>query len=189
MGGTWKLGLVVVCLAVACSDGNDPTAVRLDPAEASLSSSDGGDGATVRFDRLAGNQGPFVGAAGAIRGINAGGLPWALERGEARLDADGELRVEVEGLVLDPVDERVPPARRGINPVAAFRAVLSCETFDETGRTVVNLATEPVATDAEGDATIRQKLSGIPSPCYAPIVFVTSGTGAAPGSWFAVSAF
>ncbi len=27
----------------------------------------------------------------------------------------------------------------------------------------------------------------LPSPCVAPIVFVTNGTGAAPGAWFAAT--
>jgi hypothetical protein len=38
----------------------------------------------------------------------------------------------------------------------------------------------------DGDATIKATVD-LPDPCVAPIVFVTSGTGSAPGSWFAAT--
>jgi hypothetical protein len=50
----------------------------------------------------------------------------------------------------------------------------------------VNLVTDPVpATDA-GDATIDATLD-LPDACVAPIIFVTNGTGSAPGAWFATT--
>jgi hypothetical protein len=188
MRGTILTAVALCALAAACGDRGEPTAARAGLApEARLSRSaeaeeHGGGDAVVRFDRLLGNQGPFVGAAGAIRGVPAGGLPWKLDRGEARLSSDGELRAKVRGLVLQA---------QGTNPVPAFQAVLSCETFVGTERQVVNVKTEPVPTSPEGNAEIRQKLRGIPSPCYAPIIFITSPSSAtAPfGAWFAVGGF
>jgi hypothetical protein len=46
--------------------------------------------------------------------------------------------------------------------------------------------TDPVPAAPEGDARIEATLT-LPTPCVAPIVFVTSGTGAPPGSWFAAT--
>lgn len=126
---------------------------------------------TVRFERLVGNE--VTGANGAIRGQNAGGIPWRLERGEARLGRDGALRVSVRGLVLRTT---------GVNPVAAFKAILSCLTPDGNSLVTVNVSTATVPVGPEGDADIREHVA-VPSPCYAPIVLVTSGGG----SWFAAS--
>ncbi len=190
---TKLIGLAgVLCLALGCGDAT-PTATAsgrdLAP-QASRSRSGRAEEVAgnpgLRFERLLGVPRAFVGAAGAIRGVNGGGLPWVLSRGDARLDSDGTLRVEVEGLVIDP-DDPVAQSRGfgGTNPAAQFEAILSCETVQNGARTVVNLATDPVDASSHGDAEIRQRLHGIPSPCMAPIVFVASATG----SWFAVSGF
>jgi hypothetical protein len=52
--------------------------------------------------------------------------------------------------------------------------------------TGVNLVTDPVPATSAGEATIKATLE-LPSPCIAPIVFVTSGTGNPPGAWFATT--
>jgi hypothetical protein len=98
--------------------------------------------------------------------------------------------VKVEGLVLDPADPGVIAAGlAGNNPVPQFKAVLSCLTRDAKGvATTVNVATAEVPATTGvggGDAVIKEKLQGIPNPCIAPIVFVTSPGG----SWFAASGF
>jgi hypothetical protein len=190
---TKLIGLAgVLCLALGCNDAT-PTATSgardLTP-QASRSRSGQADEVAsnpgLRFERLVGVPRALVGAAGAIRGVNGGGLPWVVSRGDARLDSDGTLRVEVDGLVIDPNDP-IAQARGlgGKNPSAQFEAILSCETVQNGARAVVNLATDPVDATPDGDAEIRQQLHGIPSPCMAPIVFVASPTG----SWFAVSGF
>ena len=130
--------------------------------------------AVVRFERFVGND--VTGAGGAIRGQNAGGIPWRLDHGEARLAANGELRVKVEGLVLQTT---------GLNPVPAFKAILSCLTNSGSTLATVNVSTAPVPVGPDGDAEIREVLDGVPTPCYAPVVLVTSGGG----SWFAASGF
>ena len=68
----------------------------------------------------------------------------------------------------------------GQNPVQTFRGVVNCLTTEQPDMGV-NLATAPVPASMDGDATIRATVD-LPDPCVAPIVFVTSGTGAAPGS-------
>jgi hypothetical protein len=188
------LGITAALLALAagCDRTAEPTALA-EPAEASLARSERAEevaGDPVFRSTLVGNPRPFIGSANPIRGLNSGGLPWTLERGDVRLSADGELRVDVEGLVFDPADPTV--IARGLgntNPVAQFRAVLSCVTTGTGGVAgTVNLSTGlfPATTGpGGGDARIREKLAGIPRPCIAPIVFVTSPGGA----WFAVTGF
>ena len=48
--------------------------------------------------------------------------------------------------------------------------------------TVVNVSTGTFAASKEGDSRIEARV-GLPRPCIAPIVFVTSPTGA----WFAAT--
>jgi len=181
-------GLLV--LAAACERAAAPTALA-EPSGASLARSERAEevaGDPVFRSTLVGNPRPFIGNANPVRGLGSGGLPWTLERGEARLSADGELRVDVEGLVISALDSAaVARGVGGTNPVAQFKAVLSCLTTGAGGVAgTVNLSTGlvNVATGAGGgDARIREKLAGIPKPCIAPIVFVTS----AGGSWFAIT--
>jgi hypothetical protein len=155
-----------------------------------------GEDEVLGFERLAGVPRPFAGPAAAenaIRGVPGGGLPWVIEKGEAKLREDGLLVVEVEGLVFDPDDPVV--VERGLanrNTVPGFKAILSCRTVQLVDGTpvaaVVNVetavfpATQGLAKEGGGDALIEQVVAP-PSPCIAPIVFVTSPAGA----WFAAS--
>jgi hypothetical protein len=134
-----------------------------------------GDSRTVlKFGTMAPVVAPYTGPTNAIRGVPGGGLPWQLDSASGRLRADGSLQIEVEGLVL---------VATGANPVPTFRGVVSCLSIDGTGApTTVNVSTDPVPASMTGDAEIDARVS-LPSPCFAPIVFVTSGGG----SWFAVT--
>lgn len=138
----------------------------------------------VEFGSMVGNQGPFVGEAGAIRGIPAGGLPWLLDEGKAELQTD-EIEVEVEGLVLHPEDDRVPADLQGTNPVPQFKAVVSCLTFADGERSTDTVESAPVDVGEDGDAKIEAEIE-LPDPCYAPIVFVSAGGPDFPTIWFAV---
>lgn len=138
----------------------------------------------LEFDTMVGVSGPFVGAANPIRGINGGGLPWALERASGELRDNGRLRIDVRGLVLAD-DPLVPEERRLINPAADFRAVVSCLTVDELNPAMVatvNVMTGLFPANELGDARIDADVM-LPHPCVAPIIFVTSATG----NWFAVT--
>ena len=135
----------------------------------------------LEFDRLVGVSGPFVGAANPIRDVSGGGLPWQIDEGKGELGADGSLKVEVEGLVL--LDgPPVPPELMGTNPVPAFRVVVSCLTTVDGAAATSNVSTETFPATPTGDAEINTTVT-LPSPCFAPILFVTSPTGA----WFAVT--
>jgi hypothetical protein len=127
----------------------------------------------LKADTLAGVSGPYVGAANPIRGVNGGGIPWNIAEGKVVLAADGSLEVKVEGLVL---------ATTGLNPIPSFRAIVSCQTIVDGAAAVRNVQTDQFPATTTGDSKIAATVA-LPSPCFAPIVFVTSPTG----SWFAVT--
>ena len=121
----------------------------------------------------------FTGATNAalIRGVPGGGLPWTVGRSKVILSVNGHLRIKVNGLVLASGD------LTGTNPIPTFRAIVSCLTSDAT---VSNILTPefPATTGAAVDGGGHAKFEGdvaLPNPCIAPIIFVTSTTGA----WFA----
>lgn len=112
-----------------------------------------------------------------LRGISGGGIPWMLTRGQGTLSTTGQLKVEVEGLVL------ATGTSAGTNPISSFRALVSCVNGDGTFQNILTdafPATTGPASAGGGDADIETNVT-LPAPCIAPIVFVTSPTGA----WFA----
>jgi len=135
----------------------------------------GGDGRKVLEARvLAPVVPPYTGSANPIRGVNGGGVPWRIDEGKVDLRADGRLEAEVKGLVL---------VATGANPVAQFKAIVSCQTIGPGGTAAVtNVSTAPVDATPTGDAEIEETIA-LPTPCFAPIVFV----GSAGGAWFAVT--
>jgi hypothetical protein len=131
----------------------------------------------LRFDTMVGVLRPFTGPANPIRGVNGGGQPWAVARAKGDLRADGRLEIEVEGLVL---------VSTGLNPSAAFRAIVSClTTADGLSVTTTNVTTQQFPATPTGDSDIEAVVT-LPSPCIAPIVFVTNAAGT---SWFAATGF
>lgn len=125
----------------------------------------------------------FLAATGVtIRGVAGPGAPWVIDEGEVRIDADGRLRVEVDGLVIDPAHG---PPLGGINPAPAFRVIVSCiDGTDGMGNpTFAEVITDPFPADEEGDASLDTMIS-LPDPCFAIVVFVTHPVLHA---WFAVT--
>jgi hypothetical protein len=140
-------------------------------------------GKILDFDTMTGVVRPFTGATNKIRDIAGGGIPWVLTSAKGKLRVDGRIEVRVRGLVL------AEGTRAGTNPVAEFKAIVSCLTVgqDEAGAAVVatvNRSTATFPASVTGDADIDDVVS-LPSPCIAPIVFVTSPTG----SWFSATGF
>jgi hypothetical protein len=130
----------------------------------------------LEFDTMTPVVAPFTGSTNPVRGVNGGGVPWRLASAKGELKTDGRLEIKVEGLVIAP---------KGINPVSVFRGVVNCLT-PPSPTTGVNLVTDPAPATTAGDATIEANLA-LPTPCIAPIVFVTNGTGSPPGAWFATT--
>ena len=135
----------------------------------------------LEFDTMVGLPQAFTGTqnSASMRGINGGGLPWAIGSGRGELKASGKLEVSVQGLVL------AAGSNIGKNPSPFFKATVSCLTSDAG---VVNVSTDPfpatlgLATEGGGNAEIEATLS-LPQPCLAPIIFVTNPNGA----WFATT--
>jgi hypothetical protein len=154
------LGLALIVLGPAASSGGMPV---------------------LTFNTMAAVVGPFVGATNPIRGVNGGGLPWQIQMAHGVLGSDGRLLVQVQGLVLldgPPVPENL----RGTNPVPSFRAIVSCLTIVDGAAATANVATDPFPASTTGDSMIQTTVS-LPSPCFAPIIFV----GPSATAWFAVT--
>jgi hypothetical protein len=143
-----------------------------------------GSATILKFDTMTPVTGPYVGAANPVRGISGGGLPWMIKSASGSLTRNGQLRVRVRGLVLAR-QAPVPPAMQGVNPVANFEAVVSCQSIG-AGNTaaITNVITGQFPASTSGNSQIRARVH-LPRPCIAPIVFVTSP--GAPGAWFAAT--
>jgi hypothetical protein len=162
------LGLLLV-LSMLLATGSGPTAVSAKVPK------------ILEFDTMVGVPAGLTGAQsqGSLRGINGGGLPWAIGSAHGELTASGRLEITVQGLVL------AAGANAGSNPIASFRAMVSCVRSDgsfENIPTDTFPATTGPATSGGGNASIETNVS-LPSPCIAPIIFVTN----AGGSWFAAT--
>jgi hypothetical protein len=166
----WLLAAMTAALAVLLST-------------LAISSPAGADPGTIlKFTMMTPVTGPYVGGTNPIRTVPGGGLPWMITAGNGSLKSDGHLLVHVRGLVL--ADQApVPPALQGTNPIPDFRAIVSCQSIGTDGSaTVANVSTAPFPASTTGNADINATVS-LPSPCIAPIVFVTSPGGA----WFAAT--
>ena len=130
----------------------------------------------LEFGTMVGVAGPFRGSASNIRGVNGAGAAWTLMEATGELQTSGFLEIRVRGLVL---------VSTGLNPVPNFRAIVSCLTTDASGSVAAmsNVVTDPFPATSTGDADI-EALVDLPTPCIAPIVFVTNPTGT---GWFSVT--
>jgi hypothetical protein len=159
----WIPGTVVVALAVVLI--------------AQASAGDGPGSTVLKFKTMVGTVAPYTGAANAIRGVPGAGAPWSIDTANGKLDENGDLSIKVTGLIITGT---------GANPVPTFRAVVSCQSIAGGAAVVVNRVTAPFPASTAGDAAFKGNLD-LPSPCIAPIVFVTAGTGNPPGVWFSVT--
>jgi hypothetical protein len=141
-----------------------------------LASTARADGQTVlEFETMAPVSGAFVGTT-LIRGVPGGGAPWVISAGQGSVDTDGNLEVQVTGLVLAP---SVPAPFGGTNPVPNFKGIVSCLNSDGT---TTNVSTGAFPASSNGNAEIQAKVD-LPNPCFAPIIFVAASFG----PWFAVT--
>lgn len=114
----------------------------------------------------------------AIRGVQPGAAPWALDRGETRITAAGRLSLEVEGLLITGTHTGLDGTT---GPVTDVVAALTCE-----GTTPTIVSTAPVPLSPEGDAEIEQQIA-LPGTCLAPIVLVRANSSSGP--WIAATGF
>jgi hypothetical protein len=153
----------VVCLLLAL------------PATGSSQNGRSAEDKILEFGTMVGVAGPFRGSANNIRGVNGAGAAWTLTEAKGELQTSGFLEIRVRGLVL---------VNTGLNPVPSFRAIVSCLTTDASGTVAAtsNVVTDPFPATSTGDADL-EALVDLPTPCIAPIVFVTNPTGTV---WFSV---
>jgi hypothetical protein len=86
------------------------------------------------------------------------GAPWEVAASDVDVRRDGRIEVKVEGLVIEG---------RGTVGIAAVTAELYCN-----GKRVGD-PTAPAPLSTDGDAEIRDTLSGVPAECPVPAVFVS----------------
>lgn len=115
-----------------------------------------------------------AGAAAVFPGVQGGAVPWMLEKGDARLFADGRLQVSVQGLVF------AAGPNLGRNTIPTGQAIVSCNG----GADIV--MSGPVRYSVPGgDAEVDEQIA-LPATCLGPVVFFAGITGAGP-RWFAVT--
>ena len=175
--------VLLVLIALFLATGSSLFALQITGGEVQA----GGGDKILDFDTMVGLPRPFTAGEGnAIRGVDGGGLPWVVAEAVGELETNGDIEVKVEGLVLDPDDPTVIAlGRAGINPIPFFKAIVSCVSKDGDGDAViVNVETGLFPADMGGNSEIEDNVS-LPSPCIAPIIFVTSPGG----SWFSATGF
>jgi hypothetical protein len=137
------------------------------------------DSGKIKSDSMIGIPATMTLAPGNIRGINGAGLPWTIGDSEVSLKANGKIDVAFHDLVF------AAGPNTGRNTIPSMAVVVSCL---DSANHVTNVMTPafPVSTfngaDPGGDGAIETSVS-LPSPCLAPVVFITNASGAA---WFAV---
>ncbi|HET7830270.1 MAG TPA: hypothetical protein VFL03_11980 [Candidatus Limnocylindrales bacterium] len=134
----------------------------------------------LKSERFVGVPKALTGAPGAIGAINGAGQPWVIGTAKAVLGVDGSLDLKFTGLLFAA---DAAPGLPGTNTVGSMKGAVSCLTPAGT-RTAVFTSAFPVTTGSgagAGNGHVTETLT-LPSPCIAPIVLITNGTGAA---WFA----
>jgi hypothetical protein len=139
--------------------------------EGGNSMGEGGNG-MVLFTSLA----PSVPTDPTLLGVAAGGVPWVLRSGEAKLHSDGRLTVRIRGLLI-PSGQFAGTT----GPVKTVSASLYC---DANGTPVGTSGTVPLSSD--GDARITAALT-LPAKCLIPALLVHPN-GAA-GTYITTSGF
>jgi hypothetical protein len=123
----------------------------------------------IAFNTMIGLPADLAGSMSTIRDVPPGGLPWKIRAVNGMVRSDGTVRIRVNGLVLNS----------GENPSQQFAAIISCEN---TSGAASNVMTRLFRASTTGNAMIRDRVN-LPSPCLAPVVFITGPDG----SWFAVT--
>ena len=107
----------------------------------------------------------------AFHGVNPGGVPWVLDRGEVKLSSDNELDLRVEGLVIPrPVGDGTAGA------VTSITASLYCGADAET---VATETSRQARLSRDGDARLRDRSFDVPDTCLSPVILVHPNGNAA----------
>src|SRR5262245_11470669 len=113
----------------------------------------------------------------AIGEVPSCGKVWKLASGEAELERDGELEVEVKGLVLN--DASTGAANGTPDGVDGVAAAVIC------GDKVV-AQTDVVPLSKQGDAKVEARVS-VPSDCTKPVIVLRERYEGKIGGWLAAT--
>ncbi len=105
-----------------------------------------------------------------VRNVNPGG-PWRIAALEANVDVDGHIQVKGKGLLLAAGNGIGTNANQTVHATLFCGAATSPTSFDTVG--------VPLAVD--GDFTIEDTFTGLPSACANPVLLIRN----AGGVWFA----
>jgi hypothetical protein len=120
----------------------------------------------------------------AIGGVNSCGKIWNLQSGEADLDPDGELEIEVKGLVLN--DPTLPPDVNGT--ADGVTEVVGSVVCSGGGATKVAAETGRFPLSKNGNAKIKANVK-LPKGCIAPIILIREIWEGKTGGWLAATGF
>lgn len=118
----------------------------------------------------------------AIGGVNACGKRWKLKSGEVDLERDGDLEVEIKGLVLD--DPSTGESNGTPDGVTHVVAALVCG--GSGGKVVAE--SDRFALGKNGHVEFETKLR-MPGDCKAPVVLIREVWEGKLGGWLAVTGF
>lgn len=103
---------------------------------------------------------PAVPTDAPVDGVNPGGLPWVIDRGEVRLRVGGRLDIRIEGLQVPRADGTTD------NPVASVDAVVYC-----AGVQVADSGPRPLSVPG-GDLRFRTEVD-VPTACASPTILIS----------------
>jgi hypothetical protein len=120
----------------------------------------------------------------AIGGVNSCGKIWNIKKGEAELDHNGKLEIEVHGLVLND-----PTLPADVNGTAdGVTEVVGSVVCSGGGASKVVAETGRFPLSKSGDAKIKARVS-LPKGCVAPIILVREIWEGKIGGWLAATGF
>jgi hypothetical protein len=131
----------------------------------------------LAFRTMYGVNGPFIGAANPIRGVDGDELPWIVKSVKGSLTSRGKLTINVKGLVF--------PEMQGINDEPEFRAIVSCLTVSDGNVVESNVITDGFPANTKGNSKIKAQIA-LPQPCVAPIVMIV---GSDEELWFVTTGY
>ena len=136
-------------------------ALALAPSAAFADQGNHGDhGKHAGHDLIRADLTPSLPTDDPILGVNPGGLPWVIDRGEVRIRTNGRADVRIEGLQVPRADGTRD------NPVAMIDVLLFCG-----GEQVADSGPQPLSIPA-GDARFRVSL-GARSTCEDATVLIS----------------
>jgi hypothetical protein len=115
-----------------------------------------------------------------VRGVSPAGQIWVIDKFDARVSANGSIKVEGKGLILAGGNNAGRPP-----PGTSVIATLICSTA--VPFTQFSTSTAGVMLSPNGDFKIDDKLSPTPpSPCVSPMLLIRNAVNL---TWFAVGIF